>query len=662
MCGIAGIIRSSGKETTLESLGAMAAVLRHRGPDGYGFFADPGAGLAHVRLSIIDLAGGAQPLTNEDGSLVITYNGEVYNYVELAVELRRAGHEFRTRSDTEVLVHAWEEWGPGMFERLNGQFAFALYDRRTHTAILARDRFGVRPLYYAQPQGDLVFASEAKALFASGDVTPAPDPVGLDEVFTFWSARAPRTVFAGVSQLPPGCWALWRDGQLTVSRFWSPEYEQGKVEPEDAIEQLDDLLNSSVNLRMRADVPVGAYLSGGLDSTVTGALAAAASPFALRSFSVAFSDPALDESAHQRAVAEVLETEHAVQSIGAEEIGAVFPDVIRHTETPVIRTAPAPMYLLAKLTRERGIKVVLTGEGSDEVLLGYDLFKEAMVRRFCLRQPDSVSRPRLFDRLYPYLNTGQRGGTFWSQFFLTAGAADDPLFSHMPRFMLTSRIKDFYTEDLRATLGDTDVMQQLRDDLPADFQRWSSLEQAAYLEVTTLLPGYLLSSQADRVGMAHSIEGRFPFLDHRLFAFASALPGRSRLRGMKEKAILHRWAGEHLPASLPKRAKQPYRAPDVAAFFNASAPPAYRDALLDSSALDAFGWFDPTAVAGLVRRCNAGRATGFLENQALVGILSAQLWHSEFFTQQNMVAPLPPEGADVVLGSAIHAVYNGDRR
>src|SRR5688572_23774074 len=658
MCGIAGIVRSSGKETTLEALGAMAATLRHRGPDGYGFYIDPDVGLAHVRLSIIDLAGGAQPLTNEDGSLVITYNGEVYNYVELMAELQRAGHTFKTKCDTEVLVHAWEEWGPAMFQRLNGQWSFALYDRKTHTAVIARDRYGVRPLYYAQPDGDLVFASEVKAIFASGDVEPAPDPVGLDEVFTFWSARAPRTPFAGVSQLPPGSFGIWRNGQLTVARYWSPEYEQGAVEPADAIEQLDDILNSSVNLRMRADVPVGAYLSGGLDSTVTGALAAKASPFALRSFSVTFADPTLDESLYQRSVAKTLKTEHAITSIGAEEIGAVFPDVIRHTETPVIRTAPAPMYLLAKLTRERGIKVVLTGEGSDEVLLGYDLFKETMVRRFCMRQPESQWRPRIFDRLYPYLG-GSNRGTFWAQFFLNAGSANDPLFSHMPRFLLTSRIKDFYSDGMRERVGGSDVLQELRDGLPANFERWSWLERAAYLEVSTLLPGYLLSSQADRVGMAHSVEGRFPFLDHRLFAFASALPGRSRLRGMKEKHILHRWAQKHLPDALPKRSKQPYRAPDVGAFFNDGQPPEYRDALLDTAALKDFGWFNPDAVAGLVRRCRAGRALGFLENQALVGILSAQLWHQQFFAELQNINPLPPEGADVILGSAVHAIHNG---
>ena len=665
MCGIAGIIRSSGARTTLDQLGAMAAALRHRGPDGYGFFAEPRAGLAHVRLSIIDLAGGAQPLTNEDGSLVITYNGEVYNYVELAEELRRSGHAFRTRSDTEVLVHAWEEWGPRMFERLNGQFAFAIYDRRSHTTILARDRFGVRPLFYAEPRGDLVFASEAKALFASGELAAAPDPVGLDEVFTFWSTRAPRTVFAGVSQLPPGCWARWQNGTLTVSRFWSPAYDEGDAEPPEALAQLDELLRSSVRFRMRADVPVGAYLSGGLDSTITGALAAAVSPFALRSFSVTFADPALDESQHQMAVARAVRSDHAVQSIGNDEIAAVFPDVVRHAETPLVRTAAAPMYLLARLTRERGIKVVLTGEGSDEVFLGYDLFKETLVRRFCLRQPNSTWRPRLFDRLYPYLNAGNKGGAFWARFFLTAGATDDPLFSHMPRFLLTSRIKEFYGEALRDGLGGVDVLQSLRDSLPAAFRRWSDVERAAWLEVTTLLPGYLLSSQADRMAMAHGVEGRYPFLDHRLFVFSSSLPTRSRLRGLREKDVLRRWAATALPASVPQRTKQPYRAPDVPAFFNASRPPEYRDALLGGEALTRFGLFDAKTVSGLVRRCQAGRASGFMENQALVGILSAQLWHQQFFTARDRVRPLPPEGADALLGASgeeAHVVHAGEGR
>jgi len=666
MCGIAGIVRSTNRQVSIEQLGAMGRALQHRGPDGYGFFLDPAAGLAHLRLSIIDLAGGAQPLTNEDGSLVITFNGEIYNYIELAEELRAKRHRFRTRSDTEVLVHAWEEWGLGMFDRLNGQFCFGIYDRKNHSLVLARDRFGIRPLYYAERSGDLIFASEAKALFASGEVGAAPDLAGLDEVFTFWCARAPRTVFEGVSQLPPGTWAQWTHGRLRTGTFWSPDYDAGAHDPADALEQLDQLLRASVAFRMRADVPVGAYVSGGLDSTVTSALAAQASPFTLRTFSVAFADPALDESAHQRAVAATLASEHAVQRIGLAEIGAVFPDVVRFAETPLIRTAPAPMYLLAKITKERGIKVVLTGEGSDEVLLGYDIFKETVVRRFCLRQPDSQWRPRLFDRLYPYLNTGGRGGTFWARFFLDAGAVDDPLFSHLPRFLLTSRIKEFYSEDVRAALAPVNVMNELRDQLPAAFGKWSALEKAAWLEVSILLPGYLLSSQGDRMAMAHGMEGRFPFLDHRLHRFASRLPSRRLLNGLKEKDLLRRWADAYLPESMPRRTKQPYRAPDVSAFFNDAPPPEYRDQLLDESALTRTGFFDASAVRGLVRRCQSGRATGFQENQALVGILSAQLWHHAFLEHsEGSLPPLSPEGADVMLGATaepIAALHGGESR
>jgi asparagine synthase (glutamine-hydrolysing) len=650
VCGIAGIVRDAPSGVALASLERMAGALRHRGPDGYGFYVSPRAGLAHVRLSIIDIACGAQPMTTEGGALVITYNGEIYNYIELRAELEALGHRFRTRSDTEVLLHAWMAWGSAMFERLNGQFAFGLLDRRDGSLLLARDRFGVRPLFYAEHDGTLVFGSEAKALFASGEVPAAPDLLGLDEVFSFWAARAPRTVFAGVRQLEPGCWARWADGRLAVHRFSAFDYAEADVEPADALETLDGILRSSVALRMRADVPVGGYLSGGLDSSVTCALAAAASPFALRTFSVTFDDPRLDESAHQRLVAGQLRSVHAIQPIGQDEIGAVFPEVVRHAETPLVRTAPAPMYLLAKLTRGGDIKVVLTGEGSDELFLGYDLYKETLVRRFCLRRPGSAWRPRLFDRLYPYL-AHERGGEMWRQFFLTAGEGDDPLFSHMPRILLTSRIKDFYSADVRAGLAGADVVQELREDLPPGFGRWSDLGRAAYLELHTLLAGYLLSSQGDRMAMAHGVEGRYPFLDPRLFAFLSRLPTRSLLRGLREKDLLRRWAKSVVPPGVLDRPKQPYRAPDVAAFFG-RATPAYVDERLGEDAVRRAGLFDPAATAGLVRRCRSGKATGFRENQALVGLLSAQLWHQQFFAEAAVPPPLPAARADVVLRAA----------
>jgi asparagine synthase (glutamine-hydrolysing) len=629
MCGFAGIARRGAQGVSATTLQRMAAAVRHRGPDGFGRFADDRVGLAHARLSVIDLAGGAQPMATADGTLVVVYNGEIFNFPDLKHELAAHGHEFRTRSDTEVLLHGYREWGAALLERLNGQFAFAIYDRRDGSLFLARDRFGILPLYYAERSGDLYFGSEVKALFASGEVPRAIDPAGLDEVYTFWAARPPRTPFLGIRSLEPGCFARWREGRLTVGRWYALDFHRPAAEPRGALEQLDALMCSSVRQRLLADVPVGGYLSGGLDSSAVCALAARESSAELRTFSVAFADPRFDERTHQEAVAAAVRSRHAVQHIGPEEIARVFPDIIRHTETPLVRTAPAPLYLLSRLARERGIKVVLSGEGADELFYGYDLFKETVVREFCLRQPASVTRPRLFDRLYPYLAPGTRAGDFWRRFFLAAGSTGDPLFSHMPRFGLTAWIKEFYSAEFRAGLAGFDALAELRDVLPREFSRWSTLARAAYLEMVTLLSPYLLSSQGDRMAMAHGVEARVPYLDHRVFEFAAALPDRSKLSGLREKQILRRWAAQVLPASAAQRTKQPYRAPDVPAFFAGQAPP-YVAELLDETALRRSGIFDPAAVAGLVRRCRSGQATGVREGQALVAILSTALWQREF--------------------------------
>ncbi|HWA56743.1 MAG TPA: asparagine synthase (glutamine-hydrolyzing) [Gemmatimonadales bacterium] len=648
MCGVAGIAQVAPTGVPLEQLARMAAAIHHRGPDGYGYFTSSRVGLAHLRLSIIDLAGGAQPMASEDGQVVISYNGEVYNYRELAAELKAMGHRFRTVSDTEVLLVAYEAWGTDMLPRLNGQFAFAIWDGRKRQLLLVRDRFGVRPMFLAQSGGDLCFASEVKALFASGRVTPRPDPEGLDEIFTFWGARPPRTPFLGVEALEPGSYAIWQDGRLRRQRYYHLDYPEARLEPADAIARLDHLMRTGVDLRMRADVPVGGYLSGGLDSSITCSLAAAASPHQLRTFSISFDDPRFDESEFQRQVARSVGSLHAVERISGHSIAASFPDAVRHTETPLVRTAPVPMYLLAKLTRERGIKVVLTGEGADELFLGYDLFKEVLVRRFCLRQPGSKWRPRLFDRLYPYLAEGSKGGEFWQRSFLDAGRPDDPLFSHMPRILLTSRIKEFYTPEFAGEAARGEPLQKLRDELPARFQEWSPVNQAAYLEMVTLLSPYLLCSQGDRVGMAHAVEGRFPFLDHRLYEFASALPVGSRLHGLKEKYILKRWASTLIPREVTERHKQPYRAPDAPSFFAPDAP-AYVAEMLDPATVKALGYFNPAGIEGLVRRCRSGRALGFRENQALVAVLSTHVWHTTFMRQPSVVPALDPAGADVLL-------------
>jgi len=646
MCGFGGVVRGSGRPVELAALARLAAAIRHRGPDGYGFFVGRRAGFAHVRLSIVDLECGAQPMTNENGQVVIAYNGEVFNWPELGRELQDRGHELRTRSDTEVLVHAWEEWGPAMLDRLNGQFALGIWDARDQSLFLARDRFGVRPLYYSEQDGDLWFASEARGLFAAGEVAAAPDAEGLDEVFTFWGARPPRTPFRGVRQLPPGGCAVWRDGRLTARRWFTPDFPAAAEEPADSLAAFAELMRSGVSMQLRADVPVGGYLSGGIDSSVICALAAKASPHQLRTFSVTFADPSLDESPHQLRMAEAVGSRHVVEHIGPGDIAAVFPEVVRHAETPLVRTAPAPMYLLARSTRRNGITVVLTGEGADELLLGYDLYKEVEVRRFCLRQPASKIRPLLFDRLYPWM-AGQKGGELWRRSFLEAGGAGDPLFSHLPRFLLTSRIRDFYGPAIRDSLNGFEAMAALRADLPPRFSRWSPLRRAEYLEIETLLPGYLLSAQGDRMGMAHGVEGRFPYLDHRLFHLTAGLRERVLLRGLREKDLLRRFASGLIPPAAAERAKQPYRAPDAPAFFAPESP--WVTELLSEDAVGRSGLFAPAAVAGLVRRCREGRVSSFRENQAIVAILSGQLWHRAFMTEARAAAPLDPSRADVML-------------
>lgn len=648
MCGIAGVALSRSSFLEDGTLLAMARTLRHRGPDGYGIYTAAGTGFAHTRLSVLDIEQGDQPMGTEDGALHIVFNGEIFNHVELRARLGSRGHRFRTRSDTEVLLHAYREWGADALEELNGQFAFVIHDARSDELFLARDRFGIRPLYYAETREGLVFASEVKALFASGMVSPELDAEGLDEVFTFWAARPPRTVFRGVRSLEPGSYARWRDGRLSVHRYYEPDFPEERREPTDVLRAMDDRMWSSVGLRMRSDVPVGGYLSGGLDSSITAAMATRMSPRRLRTFSITFEDPELDEGVHQALVAEAVRSRHLIRVIARADVADVFPDVIRHTETPLVRTAPAPLYLLSRRTQEQGIKVVLTGEGADEVFLGYDLFKETRVRRFCLRRPESVRRPRLFDRLYPYLDGSGRTGVFWRRSFLDAGSPDDPLFSHLPRIRLTSTIKHFYSAGMRDRVGGFDPLEELRSSLPPAFAGWSALNRAAYLEMVTLLSPYLLSSQGDRMAMAHGVEGRFPFLDHEVFEMAAALPTNTKLRGLKEKDVLRRWAQRIVPPSIMERPKQPYRAPDAEAFFGGRTP-AWVTELLGAPEVDDAGIFDAHAVAGLVKRCREGKVTGFRENQALVAILSTQVWRRVMLEASWNVVPLPLAGARVVL-------------
>jgi asparagine synthase (glutamine-hydrolysing) len=635
MCGISGILKTDGSQADRNQLDRMIATLHHRGPDASGVHVAGAVGLAHARLSIIDLQSGAQPMSSVDGRLWITFNGEIFNYIELREELLAKGHTFVTRSDTEVILNAYREYGKDCVKHFNGQWAFALWDASQKQLFLSRDRSGVRPLFYTQTKDSFLFASEIKALFACPEVPREIDPHGMDQIFTFWVTLPPRTAFKNIFQLPPGCSLTVENNCVRVQQYWSASYAQNgdhhRGSESELAEELLRLLQDAARIRLRSDVPVGAYLSGGLDSTLTTALVTEHASRGLRSFSITFDDAEFDESSYQQQASSFLGTQHSNVSCSHADIARVFPEVIRHTEQPVLRTAPVPMFLLSKLVRESGFKVVLTGEGADEVLGGYDIFKEAKVRRFWARNLESKRRPLLLKRLYPYLPDFQRqSATNLKHFFhVTSEDLASPFFSHLPRWELTARVKLLFSADFRAEMGQHNAKSELEEALPAKFASWPHFTQAEYLETKYFLSGYLLSSQGDRMAMAHSVEGRYPFLDYRVLEFAAKLPVNLKMKVLNEKYLLKLACKGVVPDSILHRRKQPYRAPDGRCFFNAGAPDYVEDSLSPCT-VKKYGIFDAQAVSVLVNKFKAGKAGGVKDDMALVGVLSTQLLASQF--------------------------------
>jgi asparagine synthase (glutamine-hydrolysing) len=637
MCGIAGYFATDTSQSAdAGDLRAMIRQLHHRGPDGTGTFAHGPVGLAHARLSIIDLDTGAQPIHNEDRTVWVVFNGEIFNYVELRRDLERAGHRFYTQSDTEVIVHLYEEHGDAFVQHLNGQFAIALYDKACARLVLARDRTGIRPLFYTDAGGRLLFASEIKALFTQSAVPRRIDTTALSQIFSLWAPLEGRTAFEGVHALPPGHLMSVDAQGRRISRYWDwsfpTEVDGAARREEDWAEELHALLIDAVRLQLRADVPVGAYLSGGLDSSIITTIIRNHTDTPLRTFSLTFEDAEFDESTYQQQLVSHLGTDHTSVQARRADIAAAFPRTIWHTETPIVRTAPAPLMLLSGHVREQGYKVVLTGEGADEVFGGYDLFKEAKIRRFLARQPNSAWRGRILERLYPYLANSPARGRAFTQAFFAEGVdqIDQPWFAHIPRMTTTQRVLQFLRPHLQDQLAAADVRAALRATLPAEIGSWIPMGRDQYVEAHTLLSGYLLCSQGDRVAMANSIEGRVPFLDHRVIEFANKLPPHLKLRGLTEKYLLKKTMAGELPPAIHRRTKQPYRAPDCASFFNEGRPVDYVAELMSPARIDDAGLFDATAVGKLYEKARAGRAIGFGDNMAFVGVLSTMLLHDQF--------------------------------
>ncbi|MGN6196992.1 MAG: asparagine synthase (glutamine-hydrolyzing) [Ginsengibacter sp.] len=644
MCGIAGRYRfftPTSETDTQSDIKKMLSVIRHRGPDESGIYIDDHVGLGSVRLSIIDISSGQQPMCDASGEYWIVYNGEIFNYPELRKEIEKKGISLKTSCDTEVVVQMYSLYGSNCLQYFNGQFAFCIWNQKKQELFLARDRMGIRPLFYWKDANSFAFCSEIKGLFALNEIERSIRPESLAQIFTFWTTISPDTPFENVYELPPGHFMVVKPSCIKIQKYWTLNFPVGDNHYSgtlnDAVEEFRELLKDAVRIRLRADVQVAAYLSGGLDSSVITSLIKEINPGVLNTFSIGFKDKTFDESAYQQEAVKYFNTNHTAFECSSEDIAAQFLNTIWHTEFPILRTAPTPMFLLSKKVKERNIKVVMTGEGSDEILAGYNIFKEAKIRRFWAKQPSSAIRPKLLSRLYPYLPMLKDGGSLGSKMFFGYKLTEtsDPLYSHLLRWHNTSRIKSFLSDEINEQLNGYDPLQLISEKIPSNFPGWTELAQSQYLEATIFMSGYLLSSQGDRMAMGNSVEGRYPFLDYRVIEFCSQLPDHFKLNCLNEKFLLKKMSVGKIPDSISKRSKQPYRAPIATTFFNADSPSFISDIVSENS-IKSFGLFNPQKVNSLINKIKLQKNVSEVDQMAITGILSTQLLQKMFAADRTI--------------------------
>jgi asparagine synthase (glutamine-hydrolysing) len=634
MCGIAGIVNLGHQQPIYsDALRKMISIQRHRGPDQTGAYLDDSVGLAHARLSIIDLSEGIQPIHNEDKTLWIIYNGEVFNYPELRQELINLGHKFYTTSDTEVILHLYEEKGIDCLNELNGQYAFAIWNSINKTLFLARDRVGILPLHYTIQNNRLYFASEVKSIFANKEISRSLDSESLDQIFTFWTTLPGKTAFSNIKELPPAHYMLISKNEIKTEKYWDLNFQNNKGtvnrKTDDLVNEISETLMDSVKIRLRADVPVGTYLSGGLDSSALTETVKKNFNNELRSFGIRFENKDYDEGSYQNEMVDFLKINHSEIIASNDAIGANLENVLWHTEKPLLRTGPIPLYILSGLVNQSGYKVVLTGEGADEIFGGYDIFKEAKIRNFWAKDPDSKLRPLLLGRLYPYIFKDDRLKQTLIAFFKNGiDNPDDPFFSHNIRWKNTAKIKNFFSEQVKDSTRDYDSYSELMKLLPAKFFEWDTVTKSQFLESLIFLSNYLLSSQGDRVAMAHSLELRVPYLDHRLIELLAKVNSEIKINGLNEKYLLKQVFKNRLPANILKRWKNPYRAPIHKALLSSNLN--LSEEYCSEDALKNTGIFDPLKVLKLINKLGKLDKASEFDEMALVGIISTQIIYKNF--------------------------------
>jgi len=614
MCGISGWVGPRDREAAER----MRSTIRHRGPDDQGAYEDDSATLLHERLSIIDLAGGHQPMSDESGRYHVIFNGEIYNYRELRGELIAQGHQFRTHSDTEVIVHLYEEMGERCPEKLIGMFAFAIWDSVARTLFLARDRLGIKPLFYAEaPGARLLFASELKAILAHGGVARELDPEGLDQYLTFMYVPAPRTIVRGVRKLPPGHTLTVRDGHCAIRRYWelpsAKPIRTGRPFPVEASE-LSALLEEAVRCRLISDVPLGAYLSGGLDSSLVVALMCLASDAPVNTFSVGFEERGFDERPYSRRIADRFGTNHRELVVRRHAV-ASLPKIIRALDEPVADSAAIPTYFMAELTKPH-VTVVLTGEGADELFAGYSHYKIlTWADRLSAVSPAAAVR----FVLSKFSNsTAAARGAEYAACLEDRPAAYLALKSVFTRTEKTRLFSNGLKESCRTTAPPDEVVRRFLQPNGEPY-----LQQLLRMDLATWLPDDLLV-KVDRMTMAHAVEARVPYLDHRVVEQVMHMPPSWKLGGFEGKRILRRVAADLLPKEIVRRRKTGFAVP--VGQWAADEMQGLVQELLGPDSVRRRGLFEPAAVAPLLGR---GRY-GMFERRQLWTLICLEMWCREF--------------------------------
>ncbi|PYS68710.1 MAG: asparagine synthase (glutamine-hydrolyzing) [Acidobacteria bacterium] len=634
MCGINGIALStkSGRMLDRGVLEQMRDVIAHRGPDDSGVFIDGRVGLGHRRLSIVDVASGHQPMTNEDGSLRITYNGEIYNHADYRAELESKGHVYQTHCDTETILHLYEEHGPRCVEHLRGMFAFAIWDKRSQELFVARDRLGVKPVYYVFTEdGCLYFGSEIKTLLKAGAIRPQLNYSALPDYLANHATSGEDTLFVGVKRLLPGHVLVWKDGQIEIKRYWDVSFAgqgDGGRSDEQCISEWYELFRESVRLRLMADVPLGMFLSGGIDSSAIAAVMSQMVSEPIKTFSVAFKEREANELEYARIVAEAFKTNHHEVVVSPEAFFEALPKLVWHEDEPLAHPSSVALYFVSRLAADH-VKVVLTGEGSDEMLAGYGRYRKTIlnlalgaryhqltplwVQSLVKKQISLTPGPRLRQKISrTFLNVPPDLESIYFDNFAVFSRAMQPALLSGSTLEKVGTIDPYYR--LRSLLENTDAV--------------SFLDRLLYADTKTYLHELLMKQ--DQMSMATSIESRVPFLDHKLVEFTAKLPERLKLRGSTTKYILRESMKGLLPDTILNRPKMGFPVP-IGSWFRGAYRSVVDEYVLSDRALSR-GIFDPAYVKTLVHR---HQVVGEDHSERLWSLVNFEMWQRQFLDQEE---------------------------